>query len=324
MKLAFLALAFGTLHGCLGETEEVRLKGRPARTVCKAAMSVVTDGLENTAKLISKLSVDGIPLLPENLDHPKLAALEDQRINKGAFHFEFKEQNVPTKVVKMNLSEEMRKQIIADLVTIRKIEDRIEEILAKEQVPGQFYNPFRLEADPAVLFIPGCVEFMEDNREKIRMEFPDVHTCQCNAFIVPQNTTPFGFHHASSIGFVEVDLWQRRWLGADYHMSFHTALTETNSSTAPMVLFDGEVPAVFDYGYFLSRFRETSWRPDIIDVARLSLLATEYDALPFQNKFSVYQFCLAAYYAMENCRDEDEASVGTYWHLEVGSFGLYH
>jgi len=310
-------------HGATVETEEQRLKGRPARNVCKAAMSVVTDALEDTAQFLSTISVDGIRLLPENLNHPTLAAFEDWRINEGMFHFEFKDQNVPTKVVKMSLSEELRKQTIADEVTLRKIQDRIDDILAEARVPGQTYNPFRLEFDPAVLFVPGCVEFMEDNREILRKEFPDLHSCQCNAFTVPKNATPFGFHHASSLGFLEVPLWQRRWFSPGYHMSFHTALTKTNASTSPMVIFDGEIPAAFDYGYFMSRFKETSWRPDIVDVARLSLIANAHDDLPFQKKYPNYQFCLAVYYAMENCQYEEEASVGTYWHLEVRSF-VYH
>ena len=299
-----------------GSSSSNRLDGLPARNVCQASLAVAEDAYDTIRKLTSETMLLGLPLTVDNLDHPALVKEHQDRL-KRVFIREFEEQNVPTQVVKMQLSEETRLQAIEDLKRVQSIQDKMDQILNLKNARGQKYTPFRLEFDPAVLFVPACLQFMSDNRKMVQEMFPEVHTCQCNAFSVKTGETPVGFHRASSFGYEHPDIIPRNWFAPEFHMSFHTALNPTNASSSPLVLFDGEMPAVFNDGYLLSQFEaETTWRPDLTRMARAALLAVK--VVSFDKLYSLLQYSWAVYNAMKNCPNEEASSMGTFWELEPG------
>ena len=153
------------------------------------------------------------------------------------------------------------------------VEEKVDEIVGYHNAQGQAYSPFRIEFDQALLFVPACLEFMNSNRDLVRKHLPEVHTCQCNAFSVRPHGKPFGFHHASTLGIEFKELYDRGWFFPEFHMSFHTAFNPTNKSTSPLVVFDGEIPKLFNDGYLLGKFlEEKSWRPDLTKLARRAVM----------------------------------------------------
>lgn len=259
-----------------------------------------------------------IHLTPDTVDHPLVVTYHHNKWLKHIYP-EFTDQHVPTKVVKMRLSEATRLQAIEDMKRLQIIQKRVDAIFQDHQSSGQAYSPVRLEFDQAVLFVPACLEFMNDNRDIVRNHFPQMHTCQCNAFSVPANSKPFGFHHASALGFESFELYERGWSYPEYHMSFHTAMNPTNENTSPLVVFDENIPTVFDVGFLLTKFlEEKHWRPDLTRLARVALICTTKKLVPNRHFFALYHFGWAVYYAMQSCQDESKNSFGTFWELEPG------
>ena len=96
----------------------------------------------------------------------------------------------------------------------------------------------------SALFFPECGRLFSNNEQRMRQLMPSLERCHCNAFSVRSQEESYHMHHASSIGF-ENDLLSGVF-APTHHMSFHTALNPTNSTSAPFTVFDTHVPTVFN------------------------------------------------------------------------------
>merc|ERR1712050_787625 len=181
------------------------------------------------------------------------------------------------------------------------------------------YNPFKLEFDWAAPFVPSCAEFMHLNRDLVRQHFPEVDTCQCNAFIVEKGTNAYGFHSASAAGYEFGYLFNNGVLAPEHQMSFHTAVSATNLSSNPFTIFDEVTPEVFNNHFLAQHFRavEPSLAADTMMLVRAAVVM--YEQKSSITHLRVFQDYLhAMYYATTKCGSTASKAPGSYWDLEPG------
>jgi len=301
---------------------------RPARTVCDAALSQIDQVLPSVRSMIRRArTTDGQSLHPEDFnDIPESDYLPSRQI-----FYVPPEQQIPTQVLRMNLPDKLHRELVADLERITQIQKEVDRIV-KHALPG--YHPYKVEFDYAGLFVPGCAEFMELNRDLVRNEFKRLPhtwrdrgyvdpTCMCNAFSVAAGAPAEGFHHATAIGYEIVELWDHnRSFAMEHHRSLHTALTPTNRSSSPLVVFDDLPVELASAHLMIATIMRSGWTPvlypDLIDVARAAFMVFAVDAYPLDHLRVTMVFLTAFYYAARSCPTVDGGSRGTFWELEVG------
>ena len=158
-----------------------------ARSMCDAAKAQVATLGTRAQQIIDRFS-DGLP----DMKMSEVAAV--------GFHRRLWEQHKPTRVLRMVLSDELRDAIVAEARAVRQAEQAIFDHLG-EQRAFSSYNPWTLQFENAVFFLPSCVEFMDANREVVRANFPEYVDCQCNLFMPDASSLPYGLHHASAYAF---------------------------------------------------------------------------------------------------------------------------
>jgi len=229
---------------------------------------------------------------------------------------QFEQQNKPTEVVNMHMPEDLRQNILGDVYTARSVETELRKIM-NSTVTG--YNPFKLEFDMAQLFVPSCIDFMDLNRDVVRKHFPEMQTCQCNAFVVEKGTKAYGFHHASTSGYEVGELFNHGLLAPEHHMSFHTAVTASNLTSNPFTIFDAASPEVFNNHFLIHHFRSlsASLPEETMDLVKAALVM--YEEKASVTHLRVYQDYLhAMYYLSTTCGRDAPEMRGSYWDLQPG------
>ena len=104
------------------------------------------------------------------------------------FHRRFPAQHTPTRVVQMNLPDELRRGILDDVVRVKTAEREI----ARRLNPAGSYHPWTLQFENAALFYEGCARFADLNWEVVREHFPTVADggCHCNVFVPTAERPP--------------------------------------------------------------------------------------------------------------------------------------
>lgn len=211
----------------------------------------------------------------------------------------FDKQDTPTEVVNMHMPEVLKQQILEDVYTARSVETEFRRIM-NSTVTGN--NPFKLEFDMAQLFVPSCIDFMDLNRDVVQKNFPDMQTCQCNAFVVERGSKAYGFHHASTAGYEVGELFKYGLLAPEHHMSFHTAVTASNLTSNPFTIFDVASPEVFNNHFLIQHFRslEGQLPENTMELVKAALVM--YEEKASVTHLRVYQDYLhAMYYVSEAC-----------------------
>ena len=138
----------------------------------------------------------------------------------------------PTRVVQMDLDDDLVKNLRRELLLGSKIE---------EAVAGRgagVYGPLSTQFENSFLFLPSAQQFYRRNKQIIHSTFPEIDTASVNAFVVPANKHAFGVHSAGSIGFQVPALARRGFAYPKKHVSFHTALTPTPLDRQPLSVFE--------------------------------------------------------------------------------------
>merc|ERR1712226_390357 len=197
------------------------------------------------------------------------------------------------------MGDEMRLNILKEVYTARKEEKKLRRLM-NSTVTG--LNPFKLEFEMAAIFVPSCVEFMELNRELVQKVFPQMHTCQCNAFVVESGTNAYGFHHASNAGYEFGMLYHNGVLVPEWHMSFHIAVTASNLSSNPFTIFDGATPEVFNTHFLVHHFRsvEASIPVETMNLVKAACLMYEEFISPIHMRV-IQDYLHAMYYLSTQC-----------------------
>lgn len=188
-----------------------------------------------------------------------------------------------TRVVQLNLPEELRKRLIAELDWTSELRRALKAVGADAAGVSRqsSYSPLSPEFDNAILFMPSLFEFYKLNLPKIEALCPDASGVQLNAFVVDANAVAFGVHNARpwSTG---VDLCPkagvRSCLFAEYTRSLHTALEPVDHRRQPLVIYedaDAEVPSELYTLRQLYKATNASSEPEqfkALEAARLALL----------------------------------------------------
>jgi len=175
------------------------------------------------------------------------------------------------------------------------------------------------EFDMAQLFVPSCIDFMDLNRDVVQKHFPEMQTCQCNAFVVGKGTKAYGFHHGSTSGYEVGELFNHGLLAPEHHMSFHTAVTASNLTSNPFTIFDAASPEVFNNHFLIHHFRSLSESlpTEVMDLVKAALVM--YEEKASMTHLRVYQDYLhAMYYLSTACGRDAPEMRGSYWDLQPG------
>lgn len=291
--------------------------------VAGASASQVNEGRSMCDALQAHLDI----LEPQVRQQQEKAGIDDDEVSRRFAEIRadfpvfkaFEDQNKPTEVVQMNMPQSLNEQIMEDVYNARKVEQKLRSLM-NSTVTG--YNPFKLEFDNAALFVPSCTEFMNLNRDVVRNNFPQMRTCQCNAFVVEKGTNAYGFHHASASGYEFGELFHHGVLVPEHHMSFHTAVTASNFSSNPFTIFDGAIPEVLNNHFLARHFRsiESTLPSETMKLVKAAVLMYE-EQTDFTHLRMLQDYLHAVYYQVTHCGKGSpnlQEEPGKYWDLEPG------
>ncbi len=215
----------------------------------------------------------------------------------------------PTKVVRMNLTDDLAEKLRRELRIQAKIQSTI---------TGAFfgtYFPLSTMFENSVLFIPSAKRFYDLNMDIVHHYFPQVHTAVINAFVVPAGKIPYGTHSASSIALQIPSLVEREQGFPTLYKSFHTALVPSPLERQPFVIFEeAEVDAPnLQYVYqFLQEYELDADEKADIDKALYLFL----DGNLSENHLpTVRDFLMAKYWEKKY---QDKPSPGYFCNSKVG------
>lgn len=240
---------------------------------------------------------------------------------------EYEEQHQPTEVIDMHFPEVLRDEVLKDVEYIKMVERKMWEVM-DTQVSG--YTIFSLAFENVMLFLPACIDFMDKNREMVKAKLPWMDTCTCNIFNIGAGNgrKAYGTHKASSLGHRNKHLAPRQWLSPLWQMSFHTAVTPTNSSASPFVIFDEHVPSSMNDDYLIDYLMRADLDPDVRESVkraatalhpRLASTSDLYPKMPTNLRPALRNFLFCLYLMEKSCPDPSKwGGIGTYWELDVG------
>mmetsp|Transcript_10534 Transcript_10534/g.15901 ORF Transcript_10534/g.15901 Transcript_10534/m.15901 type:complete len:512 (+) Transcript_10534:84-1619(+) len=288
-------------HGAEASAQE-------ARDMCDA----INDNLARLEPKVQGYTSHGDPAVARR----KLAGLKPIfPINKP-----FYGDKIPSRIVNMNLPDELLEQVLTDAVTVKALE---KEVLKAADMNVIGYNPFSLEFDNAVLAHPSCAKFIDLNRDLVQFIFPENDGCSCNVFTTTSHNTTYGFHHASQIG-IEVGFLGNRDIFTKKQMSFHMALTPTNISANPFTVFENHVPTVFNRDHIIQWALKNyesmpKYRADLLMLALSAWnFRIRYPHTAYRNERTIMDYTDNVYLWATECMNKKISNNGTFWNLEPG------
>lgn len=169
-----------------------------------------------------------------------------------------------TKVIEMNLDDDLGSRLKRELVIRSKIDSAISGLGAGT------YFPLSTQFENSVLFLPSAQKFYKSNSSIVKQHFPEVETVVLNAFFVPKNKRPYGVHCAGSIGFQLAEQASKGFAYPVRQISFHCALTPTPLEKQPLAIFEDAIVESPNTSYLHDRIRSfelTSAEADMVDLA---------------------------------------------------------
>jgi len=288
----------------------------PGRTMCEAARS----HLNTLRPMVEKFTKNGNQAKIDRL----FARIQAKSV---PLMKEYPEQHAPTEVVNMNMPDALQDEIIRDVEFVKMVEQKMWDVM---DTHATGYSIFSLAFENVMLFVPACTEFMEQNRAMIKGKLPWLDTCTCNTFLVSAGSgrKVYGTHKASSFGHRNDDMAPRDWLSPHSQMSFHTAITPTNATSAPFVIFDDHVPAVMNDDFLIDYLMKADLHPDMRETVkraatalhpRLAQTSDLYPVMPTNLRPALRNFLLCNYLVQESCSEPSKfGGTGSYWDLEAG------
>lgn len=144
----------------------------------------------------------------------------------------FYPETMPTKVVQMNLDDDLVVKLRRQL----RLQAKVAASFSDTSVGTYF--PLSTMFENSVLFVPSAKRFYDLNQDIVREHFPQAATTVVNAFVVPAGKKPYGTHSASGIALQIPSLVKRKLGFPTLYKSFHTALTPTPLHRQPFVIFE--------------------------------------------------------------------------------------
>jgi hypothetical protein len=235
-----------------------------------------------------------------------------QKMTQGKDIWTFTDQHTDSVVVPMSLDRLDVHKLMARMDKLAALSAKVSAaIIGKDQFR---YNALSFQFENAALFHPECGRLWENNEERMRKHMPSLVRCHCNAFLVRSPEEAYEMHHASNLGYEVPVLAQRGIFAPLKHMSFHTALHETNATTGPFTVFDNHIPELWNT-YEMTVYLQTNL--DVQKGTRCEMQAVN-SKLVHVDKRELEDYTSLLYWEHQACAAPDEGGHGKWWSLRAG------